>query len=78
VKNPKTQVARSINTINITLDSSLQTIEKLFLDRKANTTNQSYENEFASLNRTYPCDNKPRGRIESTQQEKIQNIEYRL
>ena len=78
MKNPKTQVARAINTINITLDSSLQTIEKLFLDRKANTTNQSYENEFVSLNPNYPCDNKPRGRIESTQQEKIQNIEYQL
>jgi len=78
VKNPKTQVARSINTINITLDSSLQTIEKLFLDRKANTTNQSYENEFASLNPTNTCDNKPRGLMECTKQEKIQNIEYRL
>ena len=77
MKNPNTQVSRAINTINSTLDSSLQTIEKLFLDRKAYTTNHSYANEIVSLNPTYQCNNKPRGRIESTQGE-IGNLEYHL
>jgi len=79
VKNPNTQVSRAINTINITLDSSLQAIEKLFVDRNAFARKQSHENEIATLKLTSQCDkNLNYNDTNFTQQKKIESLEYQL